>query len=739
MKVIPLAQGPIIHQSVVNLSQTFALTPAQHKLLDRGLSFIPSHLVKPHDRKGLSADLTQFHKRIQRAVFFENGSESKAIPFCEKSDWLPPPQRLPGEIWDFFEENHKSLQTSLTRAKAPTPNLTKEEIEALETLSKRQDIVIKPADKGNAVVIMDKPRYIQEGLRQLEDTEFYTRLAAPIFQDSIPKIEEIVANLLREGFICKKQANYLIGEHTPKPRRFYLLPKIHKPREKWPTPIMPPGRPIVSDCGSESYRIAELIDFYLNPLSTRHPSYIKDTYDFVEKVKSLIVPPKTILFSLDVDSLYTNIETPLGLQAIRHCFQTYPDETRPDDALLKLLELSLTKNDFEFGGKHFLQIKGTAMGKKFAPAYANIYMAQWEETVFPKCHRTPYCYLRYLDDIWGIWQHSMQEFEEFIQILNTHHKSIKIKSVTNPQSIDFLDTTVYKGQDFQSTNKLDLKVFFKETDTHALLHRNSHHPPHTYRGIIRAQLLRFARICTQDSEFQKARKTLFRALRSRGYPRSLLREIHKQHQEPTTNPNTNPANADQILAPTIFTYSTTSTLLARRIKHNYEETLATALERDTINILAAYKRNPNLRDLLVHSRLQNKPKKSRINPLGRQNLIKPWNSQEVFRRPNIPLNTKNCIYAITCTLCKKQYVGQTRNSIRSRLHQHRYTIRTGSLSNPRRTLIRHFQEHGIQKLRIQGIDHNPKWSTRQRLYKEHWWINKLNTKTPNGLNEREEL
>lgn len=52
------------------------------------------------------------------------------------------------------------------------------------------------------------------------------------------------------------------------PRLFYLLPKIHKPREKWTVPgLIPTGRSIVSDFGSESYRVAEYIDYYINPLS----------------------------------------------------------------------------------------------------------------------------------------------------------------------------------------------------------------------------------------------------------------------------------------------------------------------------------------------------------------------------------------------------------------------------------------------------------------------------------------
>ncbi|MGL4283371.1 MAG: hypothetical protein ACRCSI_07050 [Eubacterium aggregans] len=207
--------------------------------------------------------------------------------------------------------------------------IVKSEVGALDELAGRTDIVIKPADKGSAVVIMDRPQYVQEGLRQLQDGQFYSKLAAPVFQESISRIEQVVGRLAEQGFICKRQADYLVGQHNPKPRRFYLLPKIHKPQEKWPTPFMPPGRPIVSDCGSESCRVAELIDFYLNPLSTKHPSYIRDTYDFVDKVRSLTIPTEAFLFALDVDSLYTNIETPLGLKAVRDCFDKYPDASRP--------------------------------------------------------------------------------------------------------------------------------------------------------------------------------------------------------------------------------------------------------------------------------------------------------------------------------------------------------------------------------------------------------------------------
>lgn len=79
--------------------------------------------------------------------------------------------------------------------------------------------------------------------------------------------------------------------------------------------IIPPGRPTVSDCGSETYYPAEFLDFYLNPLSTRPSSHLKDTYDFISKIKQLFILQSSYLFSMDIEILYTNINITDGVQA----------------------------------------------------------------------------------------------------------------------------------------------------------------------------------------------------------------------------------------------------------------------------------------------------------------------------------------------------------------------------------------------------------------------------------------
>lgn len=110
---------------------------------------------------------------------------------------------------------------------------------------------------------------------------------------------------------------------------------------------------------------------------------------------------------------------------------------------MELLNINLTRNDFEFNNKYFLQTRGTAVGKKFAPAYANIFMAEWEQTALQTSTKKPLFYYRYLDDIWGILDHSREDFDIFLNILNNHNTFIKIKATIDSASADFLDTTTY--------------------------------------------------------------------------------------------------------------------------------------------------------------------------------------------------------------------------------------------------------------------------------------------------------
>ena len=91
------------------------------------------------------------------------------------------------------------------------------------------------------------------------------------------------------------------------------------------------------------------------------------------------------------------------------------------------------------------------MGQKFAPVDGNIYMAHWEETVFQKSPKLPTNYFRYLDDIWGTWTYSLEQFKHFMVCVNDLYRGITVKYTTHNTHIDLLDTTMYKGPSFPQT------------------------------------------------------------------------------------------------------------------------------------------------------------------------------------------------------------------------------------------------------------------------------------------------
>ena len=71
--------------------------------------------------------------------------------------------------------------------------------------------------------------------------------------------------MLYTKIITNRQFGYLCPPDEPRPRLFYMLPKIHKPPSEWTIPNkMPKGRRIISDCNSVSEKVAEYIESHQN-------------------------------------------------------------------------------------------------------------------------------------------------------------------------------------------------------------------------------------------------------------------------------------------------------------------------------------------------------------------------------------------------------------------------------------------------------------------------------------------
>ena len=281
-----------------------------------------------------------------------------------------------------------------------------------------------------------------------------------------------------------------------RPSRFYILPKIHKPGN--------PGRPIVSSCGSTTEGISHFVDYCLAPLVKEIPSYIKDTTDFLNKLRKIEhLPPRTLLVTLDVKSLYTNIPHSEGMEACRAALNTRQVLKPPTEDLVHLIELILTKNNFVFEDVHYLQTHGTAMGTRMAPSYANIFMGDLERKILEEVDRRPSTWWRYIDDVFAIWTHGEEHLTEFVQQINNQHPTIQFTAEWSNRSVAFLDVkvTIEEG-------RLTTDLFTKSTDTHQYLHKRSCHPAHCKSTIAYGQALLLRRICSNNDTYLRRIKEL---------------------------------------------------------------------------------------------------------------------------------------------------------------------------------------------------------------------------------------
>lgn len=357
-------------------------------------------------------------------------------------------------------------------------NLTYGEFQALKNLRSNNDLVIKPADKGGAIVLMDRQNYINEGLRQLNNPQFYKEIKRNPTKKNTDDIWKFLNILKEKKLLPQHHINFLIPKNCRTPL-FYLLPKIHKKNN--------PGRPIVSACDSPTEKLSMFIDSYLKPLTLKVDSYIKDTTDFLQKLNALgQINKNSLLVTIDVVSLYTNIPHKDEIHAAKYALETRRTKEPKTWVLLRLLHFILTRTAFKFSDKLYEQISGTTMGTKCAPSYAILFMDKLERDFMSTRNLIPLVWWRYIDDIFMIWQHSREELCSFLDALNGFHETIKFTAEISETSVNFLDTTVRKDENDSITTDL----YTKPTDSHLYLHYSSYHPKHQKQSLPYSQALR---------------------------------------------------------------------------------------------------------------------------------------------------------------------------------------------------------------------------------------------------------
>ena len=560
-----------LHNFLTN--RTF--TPLERLFLANGLRFIPTPPSSQYSRfvaEYLEEDgrgWPRFARTLTTRVLRELDS-SLNTPSQTDAPKLPK-FRLPGNhtaLADHLESQHRDTEgatlTLLDEFRRLTKSLLSRNIQqnsTINTVSRQRinhappdsrflrelmsdaSIVCKPADKNLGLVLMDAQWYETELKRMLSDKVTYARFRSTRIVNKVEK-PYTIGDLTKD---LKKHMLELVHRHedaivawnpelAPQVLSFlkhkqsvsssvvpgiYLLPKVHK--------VKLSGRPIVPCTKWITTPASVVCDHLLQEVihKANIPWLVRDTKSLIRDLEGTVLPHHDGVFvTADIASLYTNIDTPKGIDAVRRFL--VEQQVAPNLAafVIDLLRFVLENAHLQHMDNIYHQIDGTAMGTSLAPSYANIFVYMQERPLVEELSRSLYLYRRFLDDVLAYLDRS--KAEEFMTRMNQLHPKLKFEFVSHPSEASFLDLLVHKGPRFQETGVLDLRVHQKTMNLYLYIPYNSHHTEAAKRSFIQTELMRYIRNSSSVEDYTRLKHIFFARLRDRGYPSRFLAPLFNE-------------------------------------------------------------------------------------------------------------------------------------------------------------------------------------------------------------------
>ena len=272
-------------------------------------------------------------------------------------------------------------------------NLTKEELKAINNLRRDQSIIITPADKGKALVIMDKEEYVQKMEEKLADVTTYVRIEKDPTLEIKDELAGQLQKLLDSGVIDENLKRDLYPKTTQIPRA-YGSPKIHKPGY--------PLREIVDSTDSVTKKIDKYVSRIIKSYTINSQYAIKNSKDFVDKIGTMKLKEGHKLISFDVVALYPSVPQDEALRLFED--ELVQDENLnkktpiPAKELMKLFRTCLKRTYFVFNQKMYQQIDGLAIGASSSVFLAELFLMKLEITAMESFANPPDIWFRYVDD-----------------------------------------------------------------------------------------------------------------------------------------------------------------------------------------------------------------------------------------------------------------------------------------------------------------------------------------------------
>ena len=426
---------------------------------------------------------------------------------------------------------------------------------------------------------------------------------------------------LRHRDILPKNMYYRLrpsGSQTP---LFYGLPKIHKENI--------PLRPIVSACGSVTYKVTKLLAQTLEPLCGNTVHHVKNSTDFASSVLNTRVTRNEVMASFDVVSPFTSVplNEVLKLTNDRLLADSTLEErsTIPVIDIMRLLEFCLRNTYFQFRGTIYEQSEGLAMGSPVSPVLANLYMEEFEQIAL-RSNNAPRLWKRYVDDTFMIIRSRF--LSRFLQHLNSIRPGVICftHEIEENNTLPFLEVLVMRADD----GSLNTSIHRKLTHTDQLLNFYSNHPVSNKRSVV-STLSKRGNLIPSTITAKKQEESHLRAVfAANNYTKDFVLQTILQS---TSDNKKHRSETPEMTVPIPYVKGTSENI--RRILGE-------------VDIRTVFKTTNTLRQLLS------------------------------YPKDRIPLQKRSgVVYSIPCKDCPSVYIGETGLWLSTRLQQHQEATRKG--------------------------------------------------------------
>ena len=584
------------------------------------------------------------------------------------------------------ESNINKLKCSIMdiykKHKPTKPNITSKQRKQLNNLAKDKEIIIKKADKDKKFVISSRDYYVNHTHEDLSSTTTYKKIAKNPVNEMENSATYIINKVLKDIEPDWKNAN--LKSYYPIVPQYYSLWKTHKQGYS-----VPPRRPVVSKIGTPLQNISKLVAFILNQAVQFVPTHIKSSDNFIAERKCSTVPKDSILVAADIKALYTNIPLDHSRFVIIKFLEQFYDNLNTYgvtlDQLSEILEIINDNGYFCFDDEYYLQVFGLPMGDNPAAAIVIIYVycviekpllendfTYISSSVTRKlqnCLRFSELlhqlddWKRYLDDVYSVFNGTLEEATELFTYIDILHDSIQFPDPQIATCIEFLDFIIYINP---STYALEFELFIKPTNVGIFLNYNSAHPKSMIINSARNELRRAIKRSNTPENVTKSISKISNLLLDNEYPTHLVIKLSKEVQlaaaEVQTSSN---IHKRAFLDDSII-------LKLDYIDEQHKRKVLKSVHNSNIsNIKVIFMPGKKLGDSLMHTKL------NPIHCIAQSGKCYVCNTSEHSNN----CMSKNYVYLLTCSICNDVYIGESQRLYYVRMREHYNSIINGNDSH----------------------------------------------------------